>query len=1181
MITLLNRVKDVLNDPNRSFKQRVFILLTLVTDFMVIIAVIFDILFGESPVEIATLSVTIVIVPIITIVSISKNIVDHAAKVVVLGVVFVLLPIIFYFGGGIRGGGFVWIIFAYLYTGLVLSGRWKPAILVILTIETLVLFSNDYFIPGIINDHSEETAHIDILVSVILVGIMCYVMVWFVEWQFREENKRARLERKKLEELNKSQSRFFSSMSHEIRTPINSILGLNEIILRQEDASEEIIKDATNIQGAGKMLLSLINDILDMSKIEAGKMDIVSVNYNLGTMISEIANMMWLRAQEKGLDINIEVDPSIPAELFGDEVRVKQILVNLLNNAVKYTKEGSVTLRIEKEEIRGENILLIFSVIDTGIGIKQDVIPYLFDAFQRVDEEKNAKIEGTGLGLSIVKQLVDLMDGKITVNSVYTEGSTFMVTLRQKVTRPDAIGDINIQKLTGALSGSKYEPGFMAPDARVLIVDDNEMNLEVEKKLLDGTGMIIDTVRSGEEALAITTTMRYDIILMDHLMPEMDGIECMQHIRKQVSGLNNHVPVIVLTANADSENRELYNRSGFDGYLVKPVSGKQLEDMLIAHLPEFKVERINSSDSTTVKMNTSRGYSKKIPVLVATSSMCDLPRVILDAYQIDVIPFSILSDDKVYRDVYEASTDEVLRYMKSGIKFDSKPPSVEEFEAFFAAEIKKAHQVIYIAVGSGVSKEYSNARDAAKAYGNVRVFDSYYNSSTMGLLVLLAYKMAMQGRNMERIISELEAYRADMSCSFVTGDAEFIMKRNGIGKVSYGLVSTFGLRPIINVRHGSISLGKLCVGDLLSCYEKYIDYAIPKSVKPDTDFLLVDYVELSEEDMAALDLYIRTKYGFENIIFQRASAVMALNCGMGALGIAFLKKADQPHNLSPMLSAVLNTDDTEDVEIENTYYIANDATKPEQVNIESVDANNTDMIIEAENNSEDSDQDHEEESEAEKRPWYEEIPGLDGKTAIQYSGSEDAFRMVLKIFYDTIDSRSAEIKKYYDAEDWENYTVKVHALKSSARLVGAYELGDAAERLEMAGKRDDIDFIRKNTDKLFKDYKSYEAVLKPIFGNADKEEDNDADNDKEPIPSDDSGQIGEDEINERFDSLLLESVYEALRDGAESRDDSMIRETLEEISEYELPAGDKELLGRIEKCFQNGDYEGIISELDN
>ena len=333
--------------------------------------------------------------PVITIVAVRKNKLQMAVRMIVLGLAGIILPILFYFGGGLTGGGYLWIIFTYLYSGLVLSDKWRPLMLVVITIESGLMFFDAYIHPEKVIEHERQIFYIDALVSVVMVGIICCIMVWFVEWMFIEENKRAKEETRKFEELNKSQNRFFSSMSHEIRTPINSILGLNEIILRQEDASDEIKKDAGNIQGAGRMLLALVNDILDISKIEAGKMDIIPVNYSVSSLISEVVNMMWLRAEQKGLTLNVEIDPTLPQELFGDEVRIKQILVNLLNNAVKYTNEGTVTLHIEKEDIKEEKVRIIFSVSDTGMGIKEDSIPYLFDAFQRIDEEKNTKIGGS------------------------------------------------------------------------------------------------------------------------------------------------------------------------------------------------------------------------------------------------------------------------------------------------------------------------------------------------------------------------------------------------------------------------------------------------------------------------------------------------------------------------------------------------------------------------------------------------------------------------------------------------------------------------------------------------------------------------------------------------------------------------------------------------------------------
>lgn len=1119
---IIQKVKNLLKDPSRSFKERVFILLTLVTDFFIFLALLGDIILGENMVEIIALVIIVLAIPIVTIVSIRRNHVSIAVRLIVLGQVFVALPLVFFSGGGIYGGGILWMIFTFLYTGLVLSGFWKPLMLVVLTLESVILYAIGYFFPERVVEHTREAFFADSLISMVLVGIICCFMVWFEEWLYDEENKRAKEETKKVEELNRSQNRFFSNMSHEIRTPINSILGLNEIILRQEDASDEIINDAKNIQGAGKMLLSLINDILDMSKIEAGKMDIVPVNYNLGDVISEIVNMIWLRAQQKDLTLNLEVDPTIPAELFGDEVRLKQILVNLLNNAVKYTQEGSVTLRIEKEEnTKGDEVVLLISVIDTGMGIKQDVIPYLFDAFARMDEERNAKIEGTGLGLSIVKQLVELMDGKITVNSTYTEGSTFIVSLKQKVTRREPVGEISIENYGKRELKGKYIPGFIAPEARILIVDDNEMNLEVEKKLLDGTEIVVDTALSGIEALSMTNAEAYDVIFMDHLMPGMDGVECLQLIRKQLGGRNNHTPVIALTANADSESRELYDRSGFDGYLVKPISGDQLEGMILNHIQESKIVRMKRPDLEGTIMNSSRSYARKVPVIVATSSMCDLPRKVLWEHQIDIIPFSIMSDGKSYYDYDEASSDEVMRYVSEGAIFTSSPPTVQEFEKFFAQEVKKAHQIIYIAVSAGISKEYENALEAARAYGNVSVIDSEVNSGALGMLVLLAYRMSLQGRAFDRIIGDLEKVKKNLKCSFITGDVEFLMRRGGIKKSTYSLVSTFGLRPVIDIKGGKVTIGRIFTGEMDECYQKYLDFILPRNANPDLDVAIVNYISLTDEEKEIIKKSIRKRHNFEHILFQKVSSVMSLNCGRGAMGIMYLLKKDEPYGLSQVLSNALYHG--EDI-IQQSEYIEPSEDRGQVLEYEEINESRT--------------------------KWYEEIPGIDPGKAMENSGSEEAFKSVLQIFYDSLGQRIQELEDFYAAENWKDYTIKVHALKSSSRLIGAMSLGDDAEKLEMAGKNDDTDYIRNNNEDFVERLKDCKRNLEP-FCNSKKD------------------------VDEHFDKILVKSAYETIRKAAMERDDRMIEMTLKDISEYAIPEKHQEKMNRIEIAFKRHDYEEI------
>ncbi|WP_049945056.1 DegV family protein [Butyrivibrio sp. AC2005] len=1135
------KIIAMIKDPSRSFRERVFILLTLVSYFVLILALIGDITFGENIVEVVALTISMVLIPLITFVSVKLNKVNLASRVVVLSLVFVLLPILFYFGGGIEGGGILWIIFAYLYTGLVLSGKWKPAILAVLTIETIAFYAVEYFYPELVQHHTQKLFYVDSLLSMIMVGVVCCMMVWFEEWLYKEENRRAREETKKIEELISNQNRFFSSMSHEIRTPINSILGLNEIVLRQEDASDEIIKDSQNIQGAGRMLLSLVNDILDISKMEAGEMDIVPVNYNLETLVSDIFNIMCHRVEDKGLEFYVEIDPTLPAELFGDEVRIKQILINLLNNAVKYTDEGSVTLHIEKGDITGDDVLLLVSIIDTGIGIKQDAIPYLFDAFRRVDEERNAGIEGTGLGLAIVKRLVDLMNGKITVSSVYTEGSTFIVSLRQKVARHESVGEIDIKKLGFNKKDGKYIPAFTAPDARVLIVDDNEMNLEVERKLIADTLITIDTAQSGEEALSMTLSEKYDVIFMDHEMPKMDGIECLQYIRKQSGGLNNHVPVIAFTANAGSDNRELYNKSGFDGYLVKPVTGKQLEEMLLEHLPEFKVKRTMADNASSVHSNAKGTYSKKISVIVATSSMCDLPQNILRECQIDIIPFSITADKKTYYDRLEASTDEVINYMRQGVTFESEPPSVEDFEKFFGKEIKKAHEVIYVSLPPAISKEYYNALEAAKEYGNVRIVDSGFNSGAMGMLALIAYKMSMQGISSDKIIDELEKVKRRIKCSFVTDDAELMMKRGSIGKWIYGFISTFGFRPGIVVKNGTLYINRMYLGDLLTCYEEYIEHMLSKRIKPDTDVIIVEYASLTEAQQVKIKEVIESRFPFEHIIFQKASAVVSLNCGMGALGLSFMTKGETSYELSRLL-----VPEEPENESKDEYFGEDENDDLYSDNLEG-ELSSTDYEYEDQNVS--------------STKWYENLEGIDSRMALDYSGSEESLMSVMKIYYEAIDKKADEIEEYFTHEDYKNYTIKVHALKSSSRLIGAAALGDHAEKLELAGKSSDIGYIKEHTRELLNEYRAYKSILAPVFSDMNEEE---AGNNEKAY-----------DLNEKFDRNLLESIYEGIAQGVENKDDSMIADILDEISEYDLPEEDSERFKKIEGYLNEKNYSAI------
>ena len=399
---------------------------------------------------------------------------------------------------------------------------------------------------------------------------------------------------------NEAKSLFLSNMSHEIRTPINAVLGMNEMILR-ECTDEQILTYAENIRSSGKTLLFLINDILDMSKIESGKMEIIQVEYEPAVLIMDLWNVIFLRAQEKDLSINFSLDKTLPRVLFGDDVRIKQIVTNLLTNAVKYTPQGGIEMHASYERHGDKQISLIISVKDTGMGIKKEDMGKLFESFQRLDEQKNRNIEGTGLGMNITMSLLKLMDGEMTVESEYGKGSTFTVTIPQGIVCDEPTGDFesikNSQEQNRTLKGQSFE----APDANILVVDDNAMNLTVFKSLLNRTKMNIITADSGKKCLELVKKEHFHIIFMDHMMPGMDGIETLHEIQKLSDFPNEGTPVIILTANALSGARESYLKEGFVDFLTKPIDGDLLEQTIVNFLPKDLIKTREASTPDTKK----------------------------------------------------------------------------------------------------------------------------------------------------------------------------------------------------------------------------------------------------------------------------------------------------------------------------------------------------------------------------------------------------------------------------------------------------------------------------------------------------------------------------------------------------------------------------------------------------
>lgn len=884
----LKKWMEPIADSNVTLQERLFRLLMLVGLIGMGIAVLMGFAAGESMLNNFGMILGFIILLGITCFSIRFHKIQAGAAVIGGLLVYLVMPFNYLTTGGLYGGGSSWYLLAFVFVALIVENKIKYVLMVSGLVVSWLCCILAYFYPSALAVHTVEMAYMDSAVSMTVVAVLTCGMILFQKSIYRSANRTAWQQKQKIEELNQAQNRFFSSMSHEIRTPINTIIGLNEMILR-ETTSDEVAADARNIQAASKMLLALINDILDMSKMESGKMDIVPVSYDVGAMLSDIVNMIWVRAKEKGLEFHIDVDQKMPSQLLGDEVRIKQILVNVLNNAVKYTAEGAVTLSIRCGKQEHGHAQIVYSVADTGMGIKKENIPYLFSAFKRVDEERNRHIEGTGLGLSIVKQLVDLMGGDISVNSVYTKGTTFIITLPQEIISEEEIGDIDLEARHAINARKYYKKTFEAPRARILIVDDNDANLMVEEKLLRDTKVQTETARSGAECLQKTLQNRYDVILMDHLMPEMDGVECLHEIRMQTGGLNQETPVVVLTANAGGENQRLYKREGFDGYLTKPVTGGQLEAELLKHLPREIVTLTDRKDFFgVVQKPFIERTKKKELLLISVDSVADLPKEMTDKYRMAVMPYRVVTECGEFIDGLETGTDGVLSYIRRGRRAHSEAPGVAEYEAFFAEQLTKAQCVIHLTMSGKVSKGYENALAAAESFDNVEVIDTGHLSSGMGIIALQAAAYAAGDMSKEDVAERIRQIRSQVRTSFIVDDTEYLLYAGRISPWINTICKAFMVHPVLVLKNSKMSVGAIKIGTQETVWKKYIDSVLKNAGRIDKSLVFITHAGLSNEDLQKIEKIVRKKVNFDRVIYQKASPAISINCGMGAFGLLFM-----------------------------------------------------------------------------------------------------------------------------------------------------------------------------------------------------------------------------------------------------------------------------------------------------
>ncbi len=468
----------------------------------------------------------------------------------------------------------------------------------------------------------------------IMIGVWALVFCTFLMLIRRASDDR--LKASEAAKASKTKTNFLAQMSHEIRTPINAILGINEMILR-ESKEDSVREYAHDIRGASKGLLSLINDILDISKVESGKLEIVNAEYEFASLINDVASLVKIRAKEKNLGVCTQVDESLPSKLIGDDIRIRQCVTNLLTNAVKYTEKGSITLKVQHVSTEGNIERIRFSVIDTGVGIAEENIPIISEMFSRFDQKKNRAIEGTGLGLSITAQLLKLMGSKIEISSTRGKGSNFSFEIDQTISNNTPIGNLS-QHLNRDVTDEEFEVGFTAADARVLIVDDNSINRKVLKNLIKDTLVQVDEADSGFRCLEKIEECKYDLIFMDYMMPGMNGIEALDRIRSKTDNENVNTPVVVLTANAVTGAREMYMGAGFDEFLSKPIDYTRLEKAMLTLIPDDKIS-VGVSETKAISEEKEQNYKELIESITGinlqyaflfSSNYTELNEVLLD-----------------------------------------------------------------------------------------------------------------------------------------------------------------------------------------------------------------------------------------------------------------------------------------------------------------------------------------------------------------------------------------------------------------------------------------------------------------------------------------------------------------------------------------------------------------------
>lgn len=620
MQSFVDKIKSFFNVRTKGMRLVLFNVMVVVAVLGGVFSIIMAIasLLPVQPVPIFIVAILIAVLPFYL--ANYKGRLGVASNFMVIVSCFFLFPGIFFSQGGIESGMSSWFALGILFIFLLLDG---VNFVVMLSLDAIVIIGCywlSYKYPQLVHGQMLRASFFldvvqSIFVTTVAVGLIVKVQAWMQKQQdsiVEEKNKllvevtqKAKHAQREAEIANHSKSNFLANMSHEIRTPINTVLGMDEMILREtrEDNTRSLAQD---IRTSTESLLEIVNEILDFSRIESGKMELMADDYELCDVLHDTVTVFGLRAKEKGLYLHIHVDEKLPAMYRGDSLRLRQIINNIMSNAIKYTREGGINFSVTGHQEEDSEVLH-FEIEDTGAGIREEDLHRLFEAFERIDEKTNRNIEGTGLGMAITANLLHMMDSNLQVRSVYGQGSTFYFDLKQRVKDWTPIGHFQVKDKKNADNSKEQHFTFLAPNVHVLLVDDNAMNRKVFCKLLKHTQIQIDEVDNGFTCLEMVKKRHYDIIFLDHMMPELDGVETFSYMQSMQENRCKDTPVIVLTANAIIGAKEQYNQIGFTDYLSKPIDSHRLENLIVEQLAlhNIHVEPIELSG------NNSEVYGEK------------------------------------------------------------------------------------------------------------------------------------------------------------------------------------------------------------------------------------------------------------------------------------------------------------------------------------------------------------------------------------------------------------------------------------------------------------------------------------------------------------------------------------------------------------------------------------------